>query len=192
MLRVFVLALSLSFLSGSVSPVFAQEASPAASPAAECLPWPSLGGTPVPIGSLPTVTTEAEPATPAASPGPVGTAADPATIDRVLAAERNLEACVNAGAYDLVIAMHLPEALPALFGTEDPAAAATMLEGFPPLRTLALEHVQILPDGRLSVESTFTVGGERMHWRDYWVERNGVLYYAGYEVLPLADATPSP
>jgi hypothetical protein len=98
----------------------------------------------------------------------------------------------KVGEHDLVIAMHLPEALPTLFGTDDPVAAAALLAGFPPLETLALEHIQILPDGRLSVESTFTVGGERMHWRDYWVERNGVLYYAGYEVLPLADATPSP
>jgi hypothetical protein len=138
-----------------------------------------------------TATMPAEPTAPAASPSPGGTAADQATVARVLAAERNLEACVNAGAYERVIAMHVPEALPTLFGTTDPAAAAAMLAGFPPLRTLALEHVQILPDGRLSVESTFTVGDEQMHWRDYWVERQGVLYYAGYDVLPVA-ATPTP
>ena len=175
----------------------AQDASPMASPSTTaCVAPPSVAGTPAALASSPTAgevgpVTE-PPATPDAATGPVGTPADQATVDRVVAAERNLQNCINAGEYDIVIALHAPEAVPLLFGTGDPVEAAAMLEGFPQVENVALENVQLLPDGRISVEVTFTAGGELMRWRDYWVDRNGFLVYAGYDELPLEEATPTP
>jgi hypothetical protein len=131
-------------------------------------------------------------ATPAGTNGPVGTPADAALVARVEAALQNLENCVNAGQYDIVIALHAPDALPVLFGTSDPAAAAALLEGFPSLETLVVENVQVLPDGRITAESTFTQGGEMMRSRDYWIDRDGWLWYAGYDVLPVTHSTPAP
>ena len=175
----------------------AQEASPMASPSAgDCVAPPPMAGTPAAMASSPTaeeVGPVAEPpATPDVAAGPVGMPADQATIDRVVAAERNLQNCINAGEYDIVIALHAPEAVPLLFGTGDPVEAAAMLEGFPHVENVAVENVQLLRDGRISVEVTFTAGGELMRWRDYWVDRNGILLYAGYDELPLEEATPTP
>jgi hypothetical protein len=164
----------------------AQVSSPAASPTTACRAPSRSAGTPTTGASLPTI------ATPDQGAAPVGTPADPALIARVVAAEENLQHCMNAGRYDVVIALHAPEAVPALFGTSDPQEAAAMLEGFPPLETVALEHVQVLPDGRLSVEATFRQGEELMRWRDYWIERDGELLYAGYDVLAVAPSTPTP
>ena len=177
--------------------VFAQEASPMASPSTTaCVAPPPVAGTPAAMASSPTAeevgpVTE-PPATPDAVMEPMGASADQATIDRVVAAERNLQNCINAGEYDIVIALHAPEAVPLLFGTGDPVEAAAMLEGIPHVENVALENVQLLPDGRISVEVTFTAGGELMRWRDYWVDRNGILLYAGYDELPLEAATPTP
>jgi hypothetical protein len=155
-----------------------------------------MAGTPTMMVSSPTAEDVGPvtdlPATPDAATRPVGTPADQATVDRVAAAERNLQNCLNAGEYDVVIGLHAPEAVPLLFGTGDPIEAAAMLEGFPPVENVGLENVLILPDGRITVEVTFTAGGEVMRWRDYWVERNGTLLYAGYDELPLEQATPTP
>ena len=99
---------------------------------------------------------------------------------------------MNAEAYNMVITLHAPEAVPMLFGAADPEDAAELLEGLPPLETVALDNVQKLADGRISVEATFTADGELMRWHDYRVDHDGVLLYAGCDVLPLEEATPAP
>jgi hypothetical protein len=175
----------LSLVRLDAAPVVAHDASPAASPrAADCVAPPKSPGIPT--------TRIASPAAVDPSPTPYGLPVDQALVDRLIAAERNLTNCLNAGAYDVVIALHAPEALPTLFGTADPEDAAARLAGFPSVETLALRYVQVLSDGRFTIEATFTAGDGVMRRRDYWVERDGVLLYDGYDVLPLEAATPRP
>ena len=182
-----VVFLILALAAGAAPSVAAQDASPMASP--------SAGTCTAPV--LPSATPDAKASatqgnTPAATPEPVGTPADQALIDRVVAAEENLIACLNAGEYDVVIAVHSPEAVRTLFGTADPAEAAAILEGFPLVEILAVENVQVLGDGRISAEVAYTEGGQSRRTRDYWVDQDGVLLFAGFDVLPVESGTPTP
>jgi hypothetical protein len=127
-----------------------------------------------------------------ASPAAKGHLADQARFDSVITAEGNLTNRINAEVYDTAITPHAPEAVPALFEKEHPEDATALLEGFPSLETVALENVQVLADCRVSVEASITAAGELIRWHDYWVDRDGVLLYAGYGVPPLEDATPAP
>ena len=192
--RALLAALAAVALAASVAAAAAaQDASPVV---AACTAPPSAAGSAAAGDALPPVAgtpAAAEPAgTPVPTPAPVGAPADRATADRVTAAERNLIACLNAGAYDVVIALHAPEALPRLFGTADPAAAAALLAGFPPVEILAVEDVQVLADGRISAEVTALVGGAPERTRDYWVERGGFLRFDDYATLPGGAGTPVP
>jgi hypothetical protein len=83
-------------------------------------------------------------------------------------------------------------AVSALVGGHPPRVSQHTASPWPALHL----YPQGLSDGRFTNEVAFTAGDEVMrcrdYWRDYWRDRDGVLLYDGYDVLPLAEATPAP
>ena len=153
-------------------------------------------GTPTPRDASPAAAVAGEAAaTPAPTPPPVGTPADQATVDRVVAAEDNLVHCFNAHNWLAAAALFTPEywASSRGIGTTNLYDFARHLEEdvAAPQEMVAVEHVEVLADGRVRDEATFYFGDVLLRERDYWVERDGYLLFDWAETLAV-DGTPVP
>lgn len=178
MLHAKPMFLSFTLMLVSCSAAFAQHAKATT----ECVaPALSTGAT-TPDTMESTIAATAEEAAP--TPIPAGVPADQATIDRFIAAEENLNACLNAGEYDAAAALFSPHGLEVFFSSPDPADAAANLAGYPPLALQTIETVEVLPDGRIRGEITYTVGAQLAGDVEYWVEQNGVLLLDDFAELP--------
>jgi hypothetical protein len=182
-----------------VPPVSAQDVSsgtPTVVSLAEgaCVPPPMLASSPTPEAASPEPQPQADTgmqATPEIDAAGAGTPADEELAERVMVAVKNLVNCFNAGDYDVVAAWHTPEALFRFFGTTDPVEAAAFLEAVPAVELESAENVLVLDDGRITVDVTVVIGGERMRGLDVWVDRSGILYFDDTEELPIGGtATP--
>jgi hypothetical protein len=160
-----------------------------------CVAPPVPPGTPTPREASPAAVAGEAVATPAPTPPPVGTPADQATVDRVVAAEFNLTHCFNAHNWLAAAALFTPEywASPRGIGTTNLYDFARHLEEdvSAPQEMVAVENVEILADGRFRDEATFYFGDVLLRERDYWVERDGYLLYDWAETLSV-DGTPVP
>jgi len=190
----------------------AQDASPAATPAVECV-YPELPpGTPTPVEASPAAMEDMGDASPEADeqaeepagdafPDPAGTPAPPegepatqADIDRVIAGIENVIACYNAGDYLGFAALQTPESLLADFGTSNPYDLPGFLESFGPssFELVSVDNVLLLPDGRVYFEMVYRFGNVLTREGTYGVERDGFLLAdAGTVELPVdvpADA----
>jgi hypothetical protein len=121
---------------------------------------------------------------PAPTPIPAGMPADQATIDRFIAAEENLNACLNSGDYEAAAALFSPHGLEYFFGSPNPYDAAANLAGYPQLALHSVDNVEVLPDGRLRGEVTYTVGAQLAGDVEYWVDQDGVLLLDHFTELP--------
>jgi hypothetical protein len=121
---------------------------------------------------------------PAPTPAPQGVPADQATIDRFIAAEENFMACLNSGDFEAAAALFSPHGLEYFFGSPNPYDAAANLAGYPQLALQSVANVEILPDGRLRGEVTYTVGAQLAGDVEYWVDRDGVLLLDHFTELP--------
>jgi hypothetical protein len=160
-----------------------------------CVAPPVPPGTPTPREASPAAVAGEAVATPAPTPPPVGTPADQATVDRVVAAEFNLTHCFNAHNWLAAAALFTPEywASPRGIGTTNLYDFARHLEEdvSAPQEMVAVENVEILADGRFRDEVTFYFGDVLLRERDYWVERDGYLLYDWAETLSV-NGTPVP
>jgi hypothetical protein len=212
LVRVFATVFGL--VATSVTPVAAQDASPAASPmTATCeapelppgtpTPMEEMGpagtpagdmagmemGTPEAVEEVEAIAEIAEEATPEAPTAPAGEPADAATAERVIAAAENLLACLSTGDYLGFAALSTPNYLLTEFGTSNPYDLPVVMEGFPPFEGRAVTDAQIHADGRVSVELTTVIGGTQVdHFRAYFVEEGGMLLLDEEQTLPVEGA----
>jgi hypothetical protein len=205
MRRSVVLYLSLAFLAlpllsaGHLFPLGAQDTTRTGTPTTgPCVAPLVPPGTPTPWEAPPTGEAAAaveDVATPEPTPPPVGMPADQATVDRVVVAEDNLVSCLNAGEWLAAAALFTPEywASPRGIGTANLYDFARHLEEdvSAPQEMVAVEHVEVLADGRFRDEATYYFGDVLFRERDYWVERDGYLLYDWAETLSV-DGTPVP
>jgi len=185
----------------------AQAASPAATPAVECV-YPELPpGTPTPVEASPAAMEEMGDASPEAdeqaeepagdaSPDPVGTPAPPegepatqADIDRVIAGIENVFACYNDGDYLGFAALQTPESLLADFGTSNPYDLPAIFASFGPptsFELVSVDNVLLLPDDRVYFEMVYRFGNVLTKEGTYGVVRDGILLGdAGTVELPV-------
>ena len=132
MARMVALILSVALLTSSALGVAAQEAKPGTVTAAECIA-PALppGKVTPPDRAAGTDVADAGDATAEPTPVPEGVPADQATIDRFVAAEENLNACLNVGDFEGAAALFSPAGLEFFFGSINPYDAAANLAGYP-------------------------------------------------------------
>jgi uncharacterized cupredoxin-like copper-binding protein len=211
---VLVFAMVLGLVATSVTPVAAQDASPAASPMTATCEAPELPpGTPTPMEemapegtpagdmvgmevSTPEAVEEAEAiaeiaeqATPEPTATQAGEPADQATAERAIAAAENLIACLSAGDYLGFAALSTENYLLTEFGTSNPYDLPVFMEGFPPIEGPAATDAQIHADGRVSVDVTTVIGGTQVdRFRAYFVEEDGTLLLDEEQTLPVEGA----
>jgi hypothetical protein len=121
---------------------------------------------------------------PAPTPVPEGVPADAETIARYTAAEQNFMICANAGNYEAAAALFTQTGLEIFFGSANPYDAAANLAGYPRMELQTVDDVEVLPDGRIRGDITYTVGTQLVGDVEYWVDQHGVLL--------LDDFAPSP
>ena len=197
----FLAALVALALPGPVAA--AQDATPAASPAAIACVHPELPpGTPTPPQAAATPPAADQTATPAGDGAPApatpdpdeGIPADQATVDRVLAFEQTVFACFNSGDFLGAAALYTPEALRENLGIDNPYDLPALMAGEPPIELIRIEDVRVLPDGRLRYEDFYRIGDEVYHDLNYLVEQGGFLLLAKsvrLAVEPADLATPA-
>jgi hypothetical protein len=120
----------------------------------------------------------------APTPPPEGITADQATIDRFIAAEENLNACLNIGDFEGAAAVFSPAGLEFFFGSANPYDAAANLAGYPALTTVRIQNVETLADGRVRGEIIYMVGKQLTGSVDYWVDQDGLLLLDAFADLP--------
>jgi hypothetical protein len=158
---------------------------------------PTMGGciplSPRPSTPLPAATATAE-SSPVPTPPPVGSPADDATIDRVIAAEYNLANCLNAGNWSGAATLFTEH-----YRASERGSGTTSLDDFAahleaeisaPIELIAVENVEVLADGRVRDELIWYFGDVQLHERDYWVAENGSLRLDWIETLAI-DGTPT-
>jgi hypothetical protein len=211
---VLVFATVLGLVAVSVTPVAAQDASPAASPISATCEAPELPpgtptpmeemapegtpagdmagmemGTPEAVEEVEAIAEIAEQATPEASAAQAGEPADEASADRVIAAAENLIACLGAGNYLGFAALTTPNYLLTEFGTSNPYDLPVFMEGFPPIEARTVTDAQTHADGRLSADVTTVIGGTQVdRFRAYFVEQGGTLLLDEEQTLPVEGA----
>ena len=211
---VLVFATVLGLAAACVTPVAAQDASPAASPMSATCEAPELPpGTPTPMEEMapegtpagemagmemgtPEAAEEveaiaeiAEQATPEMAAAQDGEPADEATAERVIAAAENLIACLSSGDYLGFAALSTPNYLLSEFGTSNPYDLPVFMEGFPPIEGRTVTDAQTHADGRASVDLTTVIGGTQVdRFRAYFVEENGTLLLDEEQTLPIEGA----
>jgi uncharacterized cupredoxin-like copper-binding protein len=211
---VLVFAMVLGLVAASVTPVTAQDASPAASPMTATCEAPELPpGTPTPMEQMvpegtpsgdmtgmemgtPGAVEEAEAiaeiaeqATPETTAAQAGESADEATAARVIAAAENLITCLSTGDYLGFAALSTPNYLLTEFGTSNPYDLPVFMEGFPPIEGRSVTDAQIHADGRMSVAVTTVIGGTQVdRFRAYFVEEDGTLLLDEEQTLPVEGA----
>jgi hypothetical protein len=173
--------LMLTLIAPSVG--VAQEATSTPIPEVECVAPELPPGTVTPPQEAPSEAAPSEVA-PEPTPIPEGVPADQATIDRYIAAEQNIFACFNTKNYLGSAALFSAHGLEFFFGSPNPYDAAAALEGYPPLKLLAVDNVEVLPDGRIRGELTYTVGWQLTGGVEYWVEEDGMLKLDAFTELP--------
>jgi hypothetical protein len=204
----------LGLVAASVTPVTAQDASPAASSMAANCEAPELPpGTPTPMEQMvpegtpagdmtgremgtPEAVEEAEAiaeiaeqATPETTAAQAGESADEATAARVIAAAENLITCLSTGNYLGFAALSTPNYLLTEFGTSNPYDLPVFMEGFPPIEGRSVTDAQIHADGRMSVALTTVIGGTQVdRFRAYFVEEDGTLLLDEEQTLPVEGA----
>ncbi|MDQ3043828.1 MAG: hypothetical protein M3R06_01575 [Chloroflexota bacterium] len=178
---------AIALAGGSSPAVLAQDASPAASPAAEMAPCdaPELPpGTPTPfeetaspdaseVIASPVVDVEAE-ATPAPPEGTV--VEDQAVIDEVTAGIENFFNCFNNEDYASAVALLTANALMTDFGSDNPYDVIAEFEFFGALVDFTLtsvDNVQMLDDGRLIADVTYLMQNQPIAERNVLVEEDG-------------------
>ena len=130
----------------------------------------------------------------AETPVPVGSPADDTTLARVAAAEYNLANCLNAGDWNAAATL-----FSARYRTSDLGGRSITLEEFAahleeaitaPIELVAVQGVEVLPDGRIRDELIWYFGETLLHERDYWIEQDGNLVLDWVETLAI-DGTPT-
>ena len=200
-----VCAVVLALTAGNGFTAVAQDATPAA---ASCVAPELPPGTPTPLEPM---TPDATPAgdmagmkmasqetaaladtAEQATPGTTaddGTPAADVTAERVIAAAKNLIACLSTGDYLGFAALSTPNYLLTGFGTSNPYDLPLFMEDFPPIEARAIGDAQTHPDGRLSVDVTTVLGGTQVdRFRAYFVDENGTLLLDEEVSLPIANA----
>jgi hypothetical protein len=184
------LALAAALALAGVTGVFAQDATPEATPggmdmAMECV-----------AVEAPAMAPEAEMGTPAASPAGEETAAAGMPADEAIAADaiatiENFIACSNAGDFASVLNMMTPAYVLDLFGTDDVAAIEQSLAGvqLPPTQILSLGNVMTYDDGRVSVDGEYMITDyQYSHSRIFLVQAGDALLIDHEDFLPsMAD-----
>ena len=178
----------------------AQDATPVGSPAGGTCVAPDLPpGTPTPQEAPPDAAASpageppaAEGGFPAPTPPPVGTPADAATTEKVLAGFANLGACFATDMAGFA-ALATPNFVAFVTGgSTNPYDLVAALEGEPPGETVSVGEVLVYADGRYSVDVVEQTGYQLDHNRWYLVEEDGYLKIDALEFgLPLAVAGPS-
>lgn len=184
-------------LSSTVT-VRAQEATPEASPvAAECVAPDLPPGTPTPeeamaspeaqdITDLASPVAETEAAAPAEEP--VGTPAEGADADAIIAAANGLIACVNGGDVEGAAALMTTDFMMSEFETGNPYDVIMFLEGFS-FGDATVENPQTYEDGRVSVDvsymgSPYQLAGETwflVQDGEFWKIDESALYTPAYD-----------
>ena len=200
-----VCAVVLALTAGNGFTAVAQDATPAA---ASCVAPELPPGTPTPMEPMTPDATPAgvmagmEMASPEAAamadtveqatPGTTaddGTPAADVTAERVIAAAKNLIACLSTGDYLGFAALSTPDYLLTGFGTSNPYDLPLFMEDFPPIEVRDIGDAQTHPDGRLSVDVTTVLGGTQVdRFRAYFVDENGTLLLDEEVSLPIANA----
>jgi len=148
----------------SVGSVQAQDASPMASPAAECdapalppgTPTPQEMASPEAMAGMDMASPEAEEATEEATAEEEdsGTPAEGADADEITATAENLIACINGGDYEGAVALMTENFMMSTFGTANPYDAVVMLEGFQ-LSDATVSDPYTYEDGSVSADITY-------------------------------------
>jgi len=165
--------LTVGFSSSAI--VRAQDATPEASPAAECDAPEFVATGP----STPEAMAGMAMATPvpadAAAPADEGTPADEATAAAITAAAENLAGCINGGDYEGAVALMTSDFLQEQFDTTSTTEAVNNLQG-QTFVNLVLTDPRTYEDGSVSIDAQYEQGeyqlvGEIWHFvqdGDYW------------------------
>jgi hypothetical protein len=154
----------------------------------ECQALPVMASTATPAMDVAVTSPAAE------TPAPIGKPADEATIERVVAAEYDLAQCLNAGDWTAAATLFSDR-----YRSSDLGDRSTTVEEFAahleeaitdPIELVAVQKVEVLPDGRIRDELIWYLGETLLHERDYWIEQDGNLVLDWIETLAI-DGTPT-
>jgi uncharacterized cupredoxin-like copper-binding protein len=161
----------------STAMVAAQEATPAASPTAECdaPAYVPGGATPEAMAGMAGMATPVADQTVTPTPAPVGTPAEGATADQIMAAADNLVACIEGGNLQGAVALMTDAFLTSQFGSNSHDAAVENLQGLT-FAELKLANPKTYDDGSVSIDATYKnseyqIAGETWHFvqdGEYW------------------------
>ena len=177
-------ALTISMgLMAAVAPVAtAQDATPAASPTAECMAPDLPPGTPTPIEASPEAAMQGhDMGTPMPDASPVaeemvGTALEGADPEAATAAVNNIVACLSEGP-EKVLALMSPEFLLEQFGTGNPYDVLAMggLEGLS-FEGLTTGQAYSYPDGQISVDVQYKQGQYQVVGERWFLVNDGGVW----------------
>jgi uncharacterized cupredoxin-like copper-binding protein len=165
--------------------VQAQEATPAA--AGECVAPDLPPGTPTPMDMASPEATDmagmemaspvAEEAGDEAAPAeePVGTPAEGADAEAIIAAANGAIACVNGGDIEGAVALMTTDFMMSEFGTGNPYDVVMILEGFA-FGDATVENPQTYEDGRVSVDVSYMASQYQLAGETWFLEQDGEFW----------------
>lgn len=176
------LTISMGLMAAVAPMATAQDATPAASPTADCVAPDLPPGTPTPIEASPEAAMQGhDMGTPMAEASPaaeeqVGTALEGADADAATAAVNNIVACVEADAAK-ALALMSPEFLVEQFGTENPYDVLAMgaLEGLA-FEDFTTGQAYSYPDGQVSVDVQYKQGSYQVVGERWFLVNDGGVW----------------